>query len=220
MSKLSILTKGFLKENPVFVLVLGTCPTLAVTTTVKNGFFMGLATTFVLICSNVVISLLKKLIPDSVRLPSFIVIISTFVTVVSLILEAYFKDIYNALGIFLPLIVVNCIILGRAELFASRNSVGDSFLDGVGIGAGFVFALITIGAIREILGMGSFLGFALFGGAVPFSLMAMPSGGFFIFGIVLAVMSFLTKKPYTKAGCGDCSGCNGCNGKESMEVGE
>ena len=156
MNKLSILTKGFFKENPVLVLVLGTCPTLAVTTSVKNALGMGLATTFVLLMSNAIISLLKNVIPDKVRIPSFIVIIATFVSMIDLLIQGFLPSLASSLGIFIPLIVVNCIVLGRAEAFASKNTVGDSILDGIGMGIGFTIALTIIGTVREILGSGSF----------------------------------------------------------------
>ena len=149
-----ILTNGFIKENPVLVLILGTCPTLAVTTLAKNGIGMGLAATFVLLGSNIVISLLKNIIPDKVRIPCYIVVIAGFVTILSSLLQAYVQDVYSALGIFLPLIVVNCIILGRAEMFASKHNVFEAALDGIGMGLGFTLALVIIGSIREILEIG------------------------------------------------------------------
>ena len=151
---LKTLTNGLLKENPTFVLVLGMCPTLATTTSAINGMSMGLATMFVLVCSNIVISLLKNLIPDKVRIPAFIVVIATFVTIVQLAMQAYLPSIYEVLGLFIPLIVVNCIVLGRAEAFAAKNSVGLSALDGIGMGLGFTLALTLLGACREILGSG------------------------------------------------------------------
>ncbi|NLN30494.1 MAG: electron transport complex subunit E, partial [Bacteroidales bacterium] len=152
MSQLQNFTKGFIRENPLLVLVLGTCPALATTTSSFNGMGMGIATTFVLICSNVVISLLSDLIPDKVRIPAFIVIIASFVTIVDLIMQAYVPDLYQALGIFIPLIVVNCIVLGRAEAFASKNKILTSLIDGAGMGLGFTLALALLGAMREILG--------------------------------------------------------------------
>lgn len=158
MNKLQLLTKGIIRENPTFVLLLGMCPTLGTTTSAFNGMGMGLATLFVLTLSNVVISLIKNLIPDQVRIPAFIVVIAAFVTVVQLCMEAYATDLYNTLGVYIPLIVVNCIILGRAEAFASKNKVFDSALDGLGIGLGFTLALTVIGGVREILGSGSIFG--------------------------------------------------------------
>ena len=178
MNYLKAFTKGLIKENPVLVMLLGTCPTLAVTTLAINGLGMGLATTFVLVCSNVVISLLKRVIPKEVRLPSFIVIIAGFVTFVSFMLQSYLPDLYNALGVFLSLITVNCIILGRAEMFASKNNVAASALDGLGMGLGFTFALLCIGIIREILGSGSIFGFSLGGWFEPIGFFVTPAGGF------------------------------------------
>ena len=155
MNKFYNLTKGILKENPIFVIVLGMCPTLATTSSAMNGLGMGLATTFVLLGSNVVISLLARLIPDKVRIPAYIVIIATFVTIVDLVMQAYTQTLYEKLGIFIPLIVVNCIVLGRAEAFANKNNVFQSALDGIGMGLGFTFALALLGTVREVLGSGS-----------------------------------------------------------------
>ena len=183
------------RENPVFVLLLGTCPTLATTTSVSNAIGMGLSATAVLICSNVVISLLKRVIPDKIRIASYIVIIASFVTVVEMVLKAYAVDIYNSLGLFIPLIVVNCIILGRAEAFASKNSVGASFLDGLSMGIGFTLALTILGTIREILGNGTFLNYPIFGeGFQPATMFILAPGGFIVFGIVLGIVNSLIKK--------------------------
>ena len=196
-SNLQILTNGIIKENPVLVLVLGTCPTLAVTTMAKNGIGMGLAATFVLLGSNIVISLLKKVIPDKVRIPCFIVVIAGFVSVVQLLLQAYVQSLYQSLGIFLPLIVVNCIILGRAEAYASKNKVLPSALDGVVMGLGFTFALVLMGFFRELLGAGTILsGYVngVNGIAVPFFhsnpmvMMILPAGGFLMMGFILAAI--------------------------------
>lgn len=203
------LTKGLLKENPVFVLVLGTCPTLAVTTNAKNGLYMGIAATFVLICSNMVISAVKKLIPSKVRLPSYIVIIAGFVTVIQLLMQAYLPAAYDELGIYLPLIVVNCIILGRAELYASKNNVIDSGIDGFTMGLGFTFALLLIGTIREIIGAGSFFGISLFGGFKPFPFLTTSPGGFLTFGIAMWLTSLITKREIRHTGCGNCDACSG-----------
>lgn len=159
MNQLKNFTKGFIRENPVFALFLGLCPVLGVTTTAINGMGMGLATTFVLLMSNIVISLVKGFIPANVRIPSFIVIIATFVTIVQLTMQAYLPSLFEALGLFIPLIVVNCIVLGRAEAFASKNNLISSIVDGLGMGLGFTFALTLLGAVREILGSGSFFGF-------------------------------------------------------------
>ncbi len=155
MSKFYNLTKGILKENPIFVIVLGMCPTLATTSSAMNGLGMGLATTFVLLGSNVVISLIAQFIPDKVRIPSYVVVIATFVTIIDLVMQAYTQSLYEKLGIFIPLIVVNCIVLGRAEAFANKNNVFESALDGIGMGIGFTFALTLLGSVREILGAGS-----------------------------------------------------------------
>ena len=184
-----------IKENPVFVLILGTCPTIATSTSVANSVGMGISATAVLICSNVVISLLKKVIPDKIRIASFIVIIASFVTIIELILKAYVVSIYNALGLFIPLIVVNCIILGRAESFASKNSVKDSLVDGLAMGLGFTFALFVLAAIREILGNGTFLNYPIFGeNFMPATMFIMAPGGFIVFGIVLGVINAINRK--------------------------
>ena len=184
------LRKGFWKENAVFRLLLGLCPALAVTTSAENGLGMGLATTFVLVCSNIVVSCLRKVIPAKVRIPSFIVVIASFVTVVQLCMEAYFYDLYKALGIFIPLIVVNCLILGRAEAFASRNRLLPAFADGVGMGLGFTLALFVLGAVRELFGSGTLLGYAVFGSSYqPLILMILPPGAFIAMGLLLAGMN-------------------------------
>ncbi len=183
-------TKGIWRENAVFRLLLGLCPALAVTTSAENGLGMGLATTFVLLCSNIVVSLLRKIIPGKVRIPAFIVIIASFVTVVQLCMEAYAYDLYKALGIFIPLIVVNCVILGRAEAFASKNPTVASVSDGLGIGIGFTLALFVLGAVRELFGNGTILGVSLFGaGYQPLLLMILPPGAFIAMGLLLAAMN-------------------------------
>ena len=182
--------KGLWRENAVFRLLLGLCPALAVTTSAENGLGMGLATTFVLVCSNIVVSLLRKVIPPKVRIPSFIVVIASFVTVVQLCMEAYFYDLYKALGIFIPLIVVNCLILGRAEAFASRNRLVPAVVDGVGMGLGFTLALFVLGAVRELFGSGTLLGYSVFGEAYqPLILMILPPGAFIAMGLLLAGMN-------------------------------
>lgn len=216
MSYLKTFTKGLIKENPVLVMLLGTCPTLAVTTLAINGLGMGLATMFVLVCSNVVISLLKNVIPREVRLPSFIVIIAGFVTFVSFMLQSYLPDLYNALGVFLSLITVNCIILGRAEMFASKNNVAASALDGLGMGLGFTFALLCIGIIREILGSGSVFGFSFGEWFEPIAFFVTPAGGFFVFGVVIAVVNILSnyKMSSKKFGCKNCPNAAACQSKE------
>ena len=204
-SKLSIVTNGLLKENPTLRL-LGTCPTLAVTTAVSNALGMGAAATVVLICSNFVISALRKVIPDKVHLPCYITIIATFVTLVQMIVKAYAPALDTALGVYLPLIVVNCIILGRAEMFACKNNVVDSALDGLGMGLGFTLALTLMATVREILGSGTWLGIQIIPKSIPnFTLMTSAPGGFFTFGCLMAlVVWFETKtnnKIDRKAGC-------------------
>lgn len=191
---LQTFTKGLIRENPVLRLVLGTCPTLAVTTAAINGLGMGAAATFVLVCSNVVISLLRHAIPDKVRLPSYIVIIAGFTTIVQMLVKAYLPAIDQALGIYLPLIVVNCIILGRAEAFAGKNPVGLSALDGLGMGAGFTAALVVMGGIREFLGNGTLFGWPEGGLIPPITIFILPAGGFFVFGMLIWLTNRLSKK--------------------------
>ena len=195
------LTNGILKENPTFVLVLGMCPTLATTTSAVNGMAMGLATMFVLICSNIVISLLKNLIPDKVRIPAFIVVIATFVTIVQLAMQAYLPGIYDVLGLFIPLIVVNCIVLGRAEAFAAKNSVGLSALDGIGMGLGFTLALTLLGAVRELLGTGHILkiegvfdGLQLFPGNYGALVFVLAPGAFIALAYLMVIINKIQKK--------------------------
>jgi len=182
------LLNGILKENPTFGLVLGMCPTLATTTSADNGMFMGLATMFVLICSNVVISLLKNLIPDKVRIPSFIVVIATFVTLVQLLMQAYLPAVNEKLGLFIPLIVVNCIVLGRAEAFAAKNSVGFSALDGLGMGLGFTLSLTLLGAVREILGTGAVFGCHLFPENYGALIFVLAPGAFICLAFLMALV--------------------------------
>ena len=213
-SKMSILTNGILKENPVLRLVLGTCPTLAVTTMASNGIGMGLAATFVLLCSNVVISALRNIIPDQVRIPCYITVIAGFVSVVQMVVKAFLPSLDTALGVYLPLIVVNCIILGRAEMFASKNGILDSALDGIGMGIGFTITLTIMGTIREVLGSGTWmsgldglLSFLPDGFAIqvlpeaidPFTIMTSAPGGFFVFGIMMAAATWLTTPKAKKA---------------------
>jgi len=182
--------KALWQNNAVFRLLLGLCPALAVTTSAENGLGMGLATTFVLVCSNIVVSSLRKVIPAKVRIPSFIVVIASFVTVVQLCMEAYFYDLYKALGIFIPLIVVNCLILGRAEAFASKNRLFPAVVDGVGMGLGFTLALFALGSVRELFGSGALLGYPVFGPDYqPLLLMILPPGAFIAMGLLLAVMN-------------------------------
>lgn len=186
---------GLIKENPTFVLMLGMCPTLAVTTGVINGIGMGLSTTVVLICSNIVISLLRKFIPNKIRIASYIVIVAGFVTIVEMLLKAYVPALSQSLGIYIPLIVVNCIILGRAEAFASKNTVIASAFDGLGMGLGFTCSLTLIASVREILGAGTFAGIKIFGeGFQPASIMILPPGAFLTLGILLAIILAISKK--------------------------
>ena len=207
-SKMKILTNGFINENPVLRLVLGTCPTLAVTTMAANGIGMGLAATFVLICANVVISALRNIIPGQVRIPCYITVIAGFVTLVQMVVKAFVPSLDTALGVFLPLIVVNCIILGRAEMFASKNGIVDSALDGLGMGIGFTITLTIMGSIREILGSGTWMsgldgilpflpeGFAIKVLPIePFTIMTSAPGGFFVFGVLMAGATWLTSRP-------------------------
>ena len=191
---LSTVLNGILRENPVFALVLGMCPTLATTTSALNGLSMGLATTFVLVCSNVVISLLKNLIPDKVRIPAFIVVIATFVTMVQLLMQAYLPSIYDVLGLFIPLIVVNCIVLGRAEAFAAKNTVGLSALDGLGMGLGFSLSLTLIGAVRELLGTGCVFGLNLYSETYGMLIFVLAPGAFIVLGYLMALVQKLMKK--------------------------
>ena len=208
-NKLSLITNGFLKENPVLKLVLGTCPTLAVTSSAFNGFGMGVAATFVLICSNVVISALRKIIPDKVRIPAFITVIAGFVTIVQMLVKAFLPALDTALGVFLPLIVVNCVILGRAEALASKNPVFDSALDGIGMGLGFTLTLTLMGIFREALGAGSIFGFAVpFFSSNPIGFFTSAAGGFFTFGLFMALAVKLEIATMPKEGCG--AGCIGC----------
>jgi electron transport complex protein RnfE len=197
-SKLNILTKGFFKENPTLILVLGCCPTLAVTTSVVNALGMGAATTFVLLMSNMLISALKNVIPDKVRIPSYIVIIATFVSMIDLLIQGFLPSLSASLGVFIPLIVVNCIVLGRAEAFANKNSVLDSALDGLGMGIGFTIALVLIGGIREILGAGSFLGFQFIPSEYNMLIFVLAPGAFIVFGFVMAAVRYIVNKSEEK----------------------
>ena len=234
-------TKGILRENPTLRLVLGTCPTLAVTTSVTNAIGMGLSTTIVLLCSNIVISALRKTISPKVRIPAYIVVIASFVTLVQMLVKAFMPALNDALGVYLPLIVVNCIILGRAEAFAGKNPIGRSALDGLGMGIGFTLTLCAMGTIREVLGNGTFLvgiadllrvfgdnvfggfnGFDLAahypGGVVPMTVFILPAGGFFVFGVLIAVVNGLVqKKGMKKAELRECDNCPmaaTCGGKD------
>ena len=192
MSQLNNFTKGFIKENPVFVLLLGLCPALGVTTSAFNGLGMGLATTFVLVSSNTVVSLIKNAIPAKVRIPSFIVIIATFVTIVQLVMEAFLPDLFATLGLFIPLIVVNCLVLGRAEAFASKKDTLSSVVDGLGMGLGFAFALTLLGAVRELLGQGAIFGFSFIQGDGMLVFVLAP-GAFIAMGYLIALTNKLKK---------------------------
>ncbi len=203
------LTKGFIAENPVLRLVLGTCPTLATTTSVESAVGMGLAASVVLVCSNIVISALRKVIPDKVRIPAYIVIIASFVTIVQMVVKAFLPALDEQLGVYLPLIVVNCIILGRAEAFASKNPVLASAVDGLGMGVGFTAALFIMGAIREIMGAGTFYGISIpFLSENPMLIFILPPGGFFVYGILMAVANRLAeKKGKPRAELRGCEAC-------------
>ena len=193
MNYIKTLTNGIIKENPVFVLLLGMCPTLGTTTSALNGMSMGLATMFVLICSNIVVSLIKSLTPDKVRIPVFIVIIASFVTILQMCLKAYLPDINKSLGLFIPLIVVNCIILGRAEAFACKNNPLSSLFDGIGIVLGFTLALTILGSMRELFGAGSIFGFILVPEAYNILLFVLPPGAFITLGFIIAIVNKLKK---------------------------
>ena len=199
MKAKDIIKNGLIKENPTWVLILGMCPTLATTTSAINGMMMGLATAFVLMMSNIVISLLKSVIPDKVRIPAFIVIIATFVTIVQMVMQAFVPDMYDTLGLFIPLIVVNCIVLGRAEAFASKNNVWHSLLDGLFMGLGFTWALALLGMVRELLGTGCIFGHSLIGGADGMLLMILPAGGFLCLGFLMALINHLRNRNVKKA---------------------
>ena len=225
-SKWKVFTAGIIRENPVLRLVLGCCSALAVTTTVSGAVGMALSMTFVLVGSNIVISALRKVIPDKVHLPCYIVVIATFVTVVEMVVHAYVPDLYSALGVFLPLIVVNCIILGRAEMFASKNNVLNSALDGLGMGLGFTLTLVCMGSIREILGAGTWFGIRI----IPESIDSMtvfitPPGGFFVFGCLMALVIFIETKTNNRVkrgvGCEGCPSASMCHGNcETAKGGE
>ena len=212
---LQTFSKGLVRENPTLRLVLGTCPTLAVTTAAGAALGMGAAATFVLVCSNIVISLLRRLIPDKVRLPAYIVIIAGFTTIVQMLVKAYLPAIDQALGIYLPLIVVNCIILGRAEAFAGKNSVGLSALDGLGMGCGFTAALLLMGSLRELLGRGTLFGWPENGLFPAIGFFVLPAGGFFVFGILIYLTNRLSRRMERPSPASSCTGCalaSGCAG--------
>ena len=220
-SSLSVLLKGILLENPVFVLILGTCPTLATTTNVIGALAMGIATMCVLICSNFVISLLRKAIPDTVRIPCYIVVIAGFVTLVQMLMHAFLPELYDLLGVYLALITVNCIILGRAEMFASKNNVGKSILDGIGMGIGFTLALLSMAVIREVLGAGTFAGIEVpFFSTHTIGIMKEAPGGMLVYGIMIGVVNKLTNGKVIKKKSFSCAGCPSagiCNANENCK---
>ena len=225
MTKWQNFVKGIIKENPVLVLVLGTCPTLAVTTSVSNALGMGLAATAVLLCSNIAISALRKVIPEKVRIPAYIVLIAGFVTVIEMLMHAFVPDLYESLGVFLSLIVVNCIILGRAEMYASKNKVIDSAIDALGMGVGFTLALFLMSSIREILGFGTWFGLKipwLSAEGNSIMIFAVPAGGFFVFGCLIALVNKIMKKRGKKRdiGCDGCPSAALCGKKVNDETSE
>lgn len=197
MKKTEIIKNGIITQNPTFRLVLGTCPTLAITTSATNGLAMGGAVIFVLLCSNLLVSLLRKIIPDKIRIPCYVLIIATFVTVVEMIMRKYLYSLYQSLGLYLPLIVVNCIILARADSFASVNGVVDSVLDGLSMGVGFTLSITVMGFIRELIGSGSVFGYELKGlveSGLPMTIFILPAGGFFVYGFMMAFINYIVKK--------------------------
>jgi electron transport complex protein RnfE len=215
---LSILGAGIIKENPVLRLVLGTCPTLAVTSSAENGLGMGLATLAVLVASNALISLVRHVIPDKVRIPAYVVIIAGLVTIVQMLIQAYLPALDKALGIFIPLIVVNCIILGRAEMFAAKNPVGASILDGIGMGVGFTLALFAIGSVREFFGAGAWMGISLTADLWPAAaVLILPPGGFLAFGAIIGLLNKVTNQRITATGCATCSMEAACAPKETSK---
>ena len=225
-SKLSIVLKGFIAENPVLVLVLGTCPTLALTSSVISAFCMGIAATIVLVCSNVVISLLRKIIPDVVRIPCYIVVIATFVTAVQMLMQAFLPELYELMGVYLALIVVNCIILGRAEMYARKNTPVDSALDGLGMGIGFLIALVAMATIREVLGAGTFAGIALpVLSTYNIPILTQAPGGFLVYGILIAIVNKIgpkageeKRKNFSCEGCPSAAICGKVACVETSEI--
>ena len=222
-----ILLNGIFRENPVLILLLGCCSTLAISVTVLGSLGMGAALTFVLVCSNVVISALRKIIPDKVRIPCYIIVVATFVTLVQMVVQAFMPPLYDALGIFLPLIVVNCIVLGRAEMFANKNTIGDSFFDGLGMGIGYTMVLSAMAVVRELFGAGSLLGKQIIPEEYTVRILAQTPGGFFMFGAMMALLVWGLarhgKKFEPEMGCGEdgCGGCamaDSCTSKEKKEA--
>ena len=226
MSKLKILFNGIIKENPVLVLVLGTCPTLAISVSVSGALGMGIAATFVLIGSNAVISSLRKIIPSNVRIPCYITVIAAFVTIVMMLIKAFVPSLYAALGVYLPLIVVNCIILGRAEMFAAKNKMLDSIFDGIGMGLGFTLIIVIMASIRELLGEGSWFGISIIPEEYTIGVMTRSPGGFLTYGLLMAALAAILakkgKKPLkfsTSNGCADCPVASACSGSHECEEG-
>lgn len=225
-AKLSIVLKGLIAENPVLVLILGTCPTLALTNSVISAFCMGIAATIVLVCSNVVISALRKVIPDTVRIPCYIVVIAAFVTLVQMLMQAYLPTLYELMGVYLALIVVNCIILGRAEMYARKNTIGDSALDGLGMGIGFLLALVAMATIREVLGAGTFAGIALpILSTYNVPILTQAPGGFLVYGILIAVVNKIgpkageeKRKNFSCEGCPSAAFCGKVSCNETAEI--
>ncbi|MBQ9733875.1 MAG: electron transport complex subunit E [Clostridia bacterium] len=225
-AKLSIVLKGLIAENPVLVLILGTCPTLALTNSVISAFCMGIAATIVLVCSNVVISALRKVIPDTVRIPCYIVVIAAFVTLVQMLMQAYLPTLYELMGVYLALIVVNCIILGRAEMYARKNTIGDSALDGLGMGIGFLLALVAMATIREVLGAGTFAGIALpILSTYNIPILTQAPGGFLVYGILIAVVNKIgpkageeKRKNFSCEGCPSAAFCGKVSCNETAEI--
>ena len=225
--KMDILLNGIFRENPVLILILGCCSTLAISVTVLGSLGMGAALTFVLVCSNVVISALRKIIPDKVRIPCYIIVVATFVTLVQMVVQAFMPPLYDALGIFLPLIVVNCIVLGRAAMFANKNTIGDSFFDGLGMGIGYTMVLSAMAVVRELFGAGSLLGKQIIPEEYTVRILAQTPGGFFMFGAMMALLVWGLarhgKKFEPEMGCGEdgCGGCamaDSCTSKEKKEA--
>ena len=225
--KMDILLNGIFRENPVLILILGCCSTLAISVTVLGSLGMGAALTFVLVCSNVVISALRKIIPDKVRIPCYIIVVATFVTLVQMVVQAFMPPLYDALGIFLPLIVVNCIVLGRAEMFANKNTIGDSFFDGLGMGIGYTMVLSAMAVVRELFGAGSLLGKQIIPEEYTVRILAQTPGGCFMFGAMMALLVWGLarhgKKFEPEMGCGEdgCGGCamaDSCTSKEKKEA--
>ena len=223
-SNWATLVKGILKENPVFVLVLGTCPTLATTKDVSSAFGMGVAVLMVLLCSNILISLLRKIIPDTVRIPCYIVIIASFVTIVQLLVKAFVPALDESLGVFLPLITVNCIILGRAEMFAAKNPVVKSALDGIGMGIGFIIAMLAMSTVREVLGNASFAGYAIpFLEPYKIGVLTQPPGGMMVYGFLIALVYVITRGKAPKKSSFSCEGCpaaGSCHTGACLQKGE